>query len=111
MKRLVITGPREATFEDVEMPTCEPDGVVVKARVTTISTGTEIRVYRAIPVDKAGKFMHATVPYALPSENGYSMVGEVVAVGSSVTDLQEGDRVFVPAPHKAYAAWPAHDAL
>ncbi len=104
MKRLVITGPRQAEFEDVEMPACPPDGVVVKARITAISAGTEIRVYRGIAVDDGGRFMHETVPFELPTENGYSMVGEVVEVGSEVENLAVGERVFVPEPHKEYAA-------
>ena len=66
MKRLVITGPRQAEFEEVEMPECASDVVIVKARVTTISTGKEIRVFRAKAVDDGGRFMLANVPYALP---------------------------------------------
>ena len=42
MKRLVITGPRQAVFDDVDMPVCAADGVVVKAKVTALSTGTAI---------------------------------------------------------------------
>jgi threonine dehydrogenase-like Zn-dependent dehydrogenase len=111
MKRLVVTGPREATFEDVDMPVCAADGIIVKAIVTTISTGTELRVYRAKAVDDEGLFMHANVPYELPTENGYSMVGEVVEVGKDARDLSVGDRVFVPMPHKEYAAVVAQDAI
>jgi len=111
MKRLVITGERQAEFEEVEMPACASDGVIVKARVTTISTGTEIRVFRAKSVDDEGRFMHANVPYALPCENGYSMVGEVVEVGGEVADLTVGERVFVPMPHKEYAAVAAGNVI
>lgn len=111
MKRLVITGSRQAVFEEVEMPVCAPDGVVVKARVTAISAGTEVRVYRAIAVDDAGRFMHETVPFELPIENGYSMVGEIVEVGAEVGGLAVGERVFVPVPHKEYAAVAAKDVI
>jgi threonine dehydrogenase-like Zn-dependent dehydrogenase len=111
VKRLVITGSRQAVFEEVEMPVCAPDGVVVKARVTAISAGTEVRVYRAIAVDDAGRFMHETVPFELPIENGYSMVGEIVEVGAEVGGLAVGERVFVPVPHKEYAAVAAKDVI
>lgn len=107
MKRLLITGPKQAEFVDSPMPACPADGVLVKAKVTAISAGTEIRVYRGIAVDDAGKFMHETKPYELPCENGYSMVGEVVEVGKDVRDLVVGERVFVPEPHKEFAAIPA----
>jgi threonine dehydrogenase-like Zn-dependent dehydrogenase len=104
MKRLVITGPRQAKFEDVEMPVCPSDGVVVRARLTAISTGTELRVFRAIPVDEAGQFLHERVPFQLPVENGYSMVADVTEVGADVRGVEIGQRVFARAPHKQFAA-------
>ncbi len=104
MRRLVIRGPRRAEFEVVEPPGCPREGVVIRARTTAISTGTEIRVYRAIPVDEAGRFLHETVPFELPAENGYSMVGEVVEVGRGCDSLAVGDRVFAPCPHRELAA-------
>ena len=107
MQRLIITGPRRAQFEEADTPVCPADGILVRARKTAVSTGTEIRVYRAQPVDQAGEFLHERVPFELPTENGYSMVGEVLEVGDDVTSLTVGDRVFVPAPHKQVAAMPA----
>ncbi len=104
MKRLIISGPRQAVFEDVGMPVCARDGVVVRARLTAISAGTELRVYRTIPVDEAGRFIHETRPFALPVENGYSMVGEIVEVGPEVAGLSVGARVFVSQPHREYVA-------
>ena len=109
MKRLIITGPSQAVFEEVEMPACAQDGVVVRARVTAISAGTELRVYRTTPVDEAGLFIHETKPLALPVENGYSMVGEIVEVGAHVSGLSVGDRVFVSEPHKEFVAVAAGD--
>ena len=91
------------------MPACARDGVVVRARVTAVSSGTELRVYRTIPVDEAGRFMHETRPFALPVENGYSMVGEIVEVGVEVDGLAVGERVFVSEPHREYAAVAASD--
>jgi threonine dehydrogenase-like Zn-dependent dehydrogenase len=68
--------------------------------MTAISVGTEIRVFRAQPVDEAGQFLHERIPFVLPTENGYSMVGDVVAVGAEVGGFNVGDRVFTPSPHK-----------
>lgn len=93
------------------MPGCAADGVVVQAKVTAISVGTELRVYRAVAVDDAGQFMHETVPFELPIENGYSMVGEIVEVGAEVSSLSVGQRVFVPEPHKQYAAVAAANVI
>lgn len=107
MKRLIITGPRQAVFEEVPAPECPVDGLLVRATVTAISAGTEVRVFRAEPVDEAGEFLHEQVPFELPTENGYSMVGEVTAVGQETSGFHIGDRVFVPAAHKEIAAVPA----
>ncbi|MCY4528225.1 MAG: zinc-binding alcohol dehydrogenase [Chloroflexi bacterium] len=112
MKRLVITGPRQASFDDVDIPECPPDGLLVRANVTAVSTGTEIRVYRFIPVDEDGEWLHGGVRFPDgPIENGYSMVGEVVEVGSDVADFNVGDRVFCAGTHKEYAVSPACDTI
>lgn len=107
VQRLIISAPRSATFEETAMPVCSDDSVLVRAQCTAISAGTELRVYRGIPIDEAGKLLFPNMPLAFPVENGYSMVGEVIEVGAGVTTLAPGDRVFVPEPHKAYAAMPA----
>ncbi len=104
MQRLIVTAPCQVEFEPIAMPSCAPDGLVVRARVTAISTGTEIRVFRLVPVDDAGQFMHANVPFEVPTENGYSMVADVLATGAAVTNLAVGDRVFVPVTHRHVAA-------
>jgi threonine dehydrogenase-like Zn-dependent dehydrogenase len=111
MKQLIITGPRTAVFEEVPIPACPTDGIVVRAKLTAISTGTELRVFRAIPVDKEGRYLHERIPFVLPAENGYSMLGEVVEAGTDATGVAVGDRVFVPAPHKQYAAVSARLAI
>jgi len=107
MQRLIVTGRKQAEFEDVEPPDCPLDGVLVQAQTTAISTGTELRVFRSIPVDEAGQFLHERVPFELPTENGYSMVGEVIETGRLVNGVEIGGRVFVPAPHRQVAAMEA----
>ena len=61
MQRLLVTGSRQVEFQAAPTPACPVDGVLVRARLTAVSTGTEIRVYRAKPVDAAGKFLHERV--------------------------------------------------
>jgi threonine dehydrogenase-like Zn-dependent dehydrogenase len=105
MKRLVVTGPRQVEFEDVPVPDCPRDGVLAKAIVTAISSGTETRVYRRTPVDDEGTMQYPGIPFPDgPTENGYSMVGEVVEVGADVEGLSVGERVFLGQAHKEYAA-------
>lgn len=107
MKQLIVTGAKQAEFEDVQAPRCDADGVLVQARVTAISTGTELRVFRAIPVDDEGRYLHERVPFVLPAENGYSMVGDVIETGPEVEGVSVGDRVFLPAAHRQVAAMAA----
>ncbi len=104
MQRLIVTAPRTTSFEEVAAPDCPPDGLLIRARVTAISTGTEIRVYRGIPVDDAGEFLHERVPFVMPTENGYSMVGDVIEVGEQVRGFAIGDRVYAGMPHKQIVA-------
>ena len=112
MQRLIITGPCKTEFEDIPTPKCSNDGILVKTLVTAISTGTEIRVYRWIPVDDEGKMLHGGVPFPKDStENGYSMIGEVIEVGKDVKDFNLGDRVFLGETHKEYAAVKADQAI
>ena len=109
-KRLIVTDPRNAQFQEVPDPDCPAGGLLVRARMTAISTGTELRVYRGIPVDREQKYLYPGFPLKFPVENGYSMVGEVVEAGSGVSDFRIGDRVFVPQPHKQMAVSPAEAA-
>lgn len=111
VKQLMVTGPCVAEWVEVPEPECAVDGLVVRARLTAVSTGTEIRVFRGIAVDDRGEFLHETVPFELPAANGYSMVGTVQAVGASVEVFSVGDRVFVPAGHAQVAAVPADLAV
>ena len=109
-KRLIVTGPRRARFQEIPDPDCPAGGLLVRARMTAISTGTELRVYRGIPVDAEGKYLYPGFPLQFPVENGYSMVGEVLELGSGVSGFRTGDRVFVPQTHKQVAVSPADAA-
>ena len=112
MKRLVVTGPRQVEFQDAPIPDCPRDGVLAKAIATAISTGTEIRAYRRIPVDVEGTMQYPGIPFPKgPAECGYSMVGEVVEVGADVEGFSVGERVFLGGAQKEYAAAPASDVV
>lgn len=91
MRALRQTAPLTASIEEVPPPILTPTGVLVRARCTAISTGTEIRQYRDERV--------AQNPSGFPRANGYSMVGTIEAVGAEVRGLVPGRRVFVTQPH------------
>ena len=74
-KHLMVTGPSQVVFEETPMPDCPEDGLLVRSRLTAISAGTEVRVYRGIPVDKEGAFLHTSVPFQYPCIIGESIGG------------------------------------
>ena len=105
MKRLVVEGPKNAYFQDINIPSCPKNGIVAKALFTAISTGTEVRVYRWLPVDPEGEYSHPMLKFTgKPIPNGYCMVAEVIEIGSEVTDYSIGDVVYMGEPHQEYAS-------
>lgn len=111
MQRLIVTGPCQASFEEVPTPECPADGLLVRATTSAVSVGTEIRVFRAIPVDDDGQFLHERIPFQLPTENGYSLLGEIVEVGLAVDGFTAGERVFTGERQRQFTAIPAIQAV
>src|SRR5215471_21870179 len=75
----------------VEVPEPGPDEVRVRTAFSGISQGTERWAL-------TGRYGHFDVDYSAyyPCSPGYQAAGIVESVGSAVTDLTEGDHVFVP---------------
>ncbi len=86
LKALVYHGPGQKSWDTVEDPVpAEPTDIVVRIDTTTIC-GTDLHILKGdVPAVVDGRIL------------GHEAVGTVVAVGSAVTSLAEGDRVLVPA--------------
>ena len=86
MKALVYHGPGQKSWETVADPSpVEPTDIVVQVDTTTIC-GTDLHILKGdVPAVVDGRIL------------GHEAVGTVVAVGSAVNSLAEGDRVLVPA--------------
>lgn len=82
MRAAVISAPGEVTVTTVDDPVPGPREVVVEVAACGIC-GTDLHILR-------GEFAPE-----LPVIPGHEFAGEVVAVGSSVTELRAGDRVAV----------------
>ena len=84
MKALVFHGPGRRAWESVPDPTVqEPTDVVVKIDSSTIC-GTDLHILKGdVPEVEPGTVL------------GHEAVGTVVAKGSAVTTVDEGDRVLV----------------
>lgn len=102
-KRLVLTGVRQLEFETFQDPPLQPDQVRIQTLYSGVSAGTEMTQYRG-----TNPFMHkhwdenarVFVPsddasWKFPVRNlGYEEVGEIIEIGSDVTDVPIGAHVF-----------------
>ena len=95
---IVLTGKQQVELRQEAIPDLPADGLLVKTRMSLISTGTECICYRGEL--EAGTHWAGWVQY--PFYLGYSNVGVVEQVGSAVTGYQVGDRVFSTAHHRQY---------
>jgi len=86
VKALVYHGPGQKSWDTVPDPgPAEPTDIVVQVDTTTIC-GTDLHILKGdVPAVVDGRIL------------GHEAVGTVVAVGSAVNSLAEGDRVLVPA--------------
>ncbi len=81
--------------EDIAPDRLAPKDILVEAETSVISAGTELAIYTAIApgVRSPGSWN------AYPFRPGYGVVGRVLARGSAVTHLQEGDRILCFGTH------------
>jgi threonine dehydrogenase-like Zn-dependent dehydrogenase len=132
---LVITGPRQLAVLERRLPDPGPEDVVVQTLFSGISHGTEMNVYRglapqwskrldrdlrlflpaepetAAALPERGYWTAADTHWGYPLAYGYANVGRVVACGSAVDHLHEGDLVYAYQPHQTAYVAPAASLL
>ena len=97
-RRLVFTGPRQATVEEIPLPAPGPGQALVHGEWSLISTGTEMTAYTGdFPREQSA--WAAYVRYPFPP--GYSSVGVVDAVGEACA-LTPGQRIVASAGHASH---------
>lgn len=91
MKALIYYGPKDLRMEERPMPQAGPKDVVVKIARAGIC-GSDLTAYlldgMRVGILSNGQFGH-------DGQFGHEMVGTVYEVGTDVTDVQLGDRVFI----------------
>ena len=95
---VVFPQPGKVELCEVELPELGPGQLLVRTRVSLISTGTEGIVYN-------GGFApgtHWDQWFSYPHRPGYSLVGEVIDVGNEVTGFHPGDRVVALLGHASH---------
>lgn len=112
-RRLVFTGPREISVRERPVPAPDPGEVVVRTRLSAVSPGTELLLYRgempdSLPADVSIDALEGDLSY--PTRYGYAAVGDVVETGPGVDGDWRGREVFAFHPHQSRFAAPS-DAL
>ena len=102
-RRLRFDAPLQAVWEEMPVPDqLEPYTVVLQARVSLISAGTELafatgsHITFSLP-DEARRARY-------PLRTGYTLVGEIVAMGEragEIINAQPGDRVLASVNHSS----------
>lgn len=105
---LWLTGPRAIEVRAETLPPCGRDHVLVRTRLSAISHGTEMLVYRGqVPPELPLDLPTLAGSFAFPIKYGYASVGVVEDVGPAVEGLTPGDHVFVHHPHQDRYVVPA----
>lgn len=86
MKAIRVHGPRDIRLEEVEMPKVGPDDVLIRVRAAGLC-GTDLEVYDGT------MFYITSGMTTLPFIPGHEWSGDVVELGTNVTEFEAGDRV------------------
>lgn len=107
MNRLAVrfTAPYRVVAEEEPLPVLPPGRVLVRTRVSAISSGTELLVYRGMWPQ--GLAVDESIPslageFAYPLKYGYSCVGTVVELGAGVPREWLEATVFAFNPHESH---------
>jgi 2-desacetyl-2-hydroxyethyl bacteriochlorophyllide A dehydrogenase len=108
-RALVLNGPRSLSLIEQPSPPLKPGEARLRSRLSGISHGTELSLYRGTSAFTDRVFdrglrafvrPHAGESSAYPVMLGYEMVSEVVEVAPDVTALRVGDVVHTGTPHQ-----------
>jgi 2-desacetyl-2-hydroxyethyl bacteriochlorophyllide A dehydrogenase len=104
-RSLYFAGPRTVRIEREPIPDPDPEEVLVEARVSAVSSGTELLIYRGemprnLPADESIDALAGELTY--PLKYGYATVGDVVETGAAVEDGWHGRTVFAFNPHESH---------
>lgn len=113
LRQIVFTEAYKAEYLSIgvkDFNDLEPNEVVVKTKVSTISAGTEKANFIGDP--NVSSWRDAKPEVTFPRTVGYSSSGDVVAVGASVKKVKVGDRVVVYwGKHKNYNIIPEEQVV
>ncbi|MFC4776659.1 zinc-binding dehydrogenase [Paenibacillus sp. GCM10023252] len=96
MKAAILEQPGVLRVQEVEVPSIKSDEVLLKVQVASICNATDNHIYHG---DFDG--YHDFYPQVL----GHEVAGEVIQVGSDVTDIQLGEIIALYTPRGAFCEY------
>jgi threonine dehydrogenase-like Zn-dependent dehydrogenase len=93
MRAWLSYGFNDMRLEDVPMPHAQPGWVVCRVRMLELSV-TEVAEFRGLPVSSHENIKRLFAEKTPLQLWGHEFSGDVVEVGSGVTNVKLGDRVF-----------------
>jgi 2-desacetyl-2-hydroxyethyl bacteriochlorophyllide A dehydrogenase len=104
---VIFKNPYEIELIQSPLPVPGEEEVLIKTRISAISPGTELLVYRGqfppkMALDAAIPAL--TRPFGYPLAYGYASVGQVVEIGRSAKKDLLGQSVFCFHPHESHYA-------
>jgi 2-desacetyl-2-hydroxyethyl bacteriochlorophyllide A dehydrogenase len=102
---VTFTAPRRIEVREEALPHPAVGQMLVKTKLSAISPGTEMLVYRGLfppglPVDETIPALQGEFHY--PLTYGYAAVGHVAELGEGVPEIWLGRPVFSFQPHSSY---------
>lgn len=106
MKRqsIVFRAPFEIDIAEEKLPQPAAEKVVIQTRLSAISHGTEMLIYRGLfPADTIADetIPELRQPLSYPMNYGYAAVGDVIEAGSGISRDLIGQTVFCLHPHES----------
>lgn len=97
--------PQRVAVREIALPDPAPGDVRVATRLSAISTGTELLLYRGefpaeMPIDATIDALQGGFRY--PVQYGYAAVGTICAVGDQIDPSQIGRLMFAFQPHASH---------
>ena len=108
-RTLVLDGPRQLRLSDQPTRPLRPGEIRMRAKLSGISHGTELSLYRGTSAFSDKVFDRGLRAFVEPPAGsaatypvtlGYEMVGEVTEVAPDVTAVAVGDLVHTGTPHQ-----------
>jgi 2-desacetyl-2-hydroxyethyl bacteriochlorophyllide A dehydrogenase len=112
-RSLYFTGPSAAAIRSTSVEMADNE-VLVETRVSGISAGTELLIYRGdaptdLPADETLEALDGDLSF--PVRYGYAAVGDVIEAGSEVDEEWIGRTVFGFTPHESRFSLPPERLL